>query len=91
MGKVFIFLSILIISPIFPNYSTRPFKYVLYAEKEDLKDDIDFEKMRVQAISQKKFGLFSIMERIKYIGGSIEIDTKPKMGTKIIITMPLSN
>ncbi len=49
----------------------------------------DLKTMREKALSQKKFGLFSIMERIKYIGGSVEIDTKLNKGTKIIINMPI--
>jgi signal transduction histidine kinase len=51
----------------------------------------DLKAMREKALSQKKFGLFSIMERIKYIGGSVEIDTKPRKGTKIVINMPIKN
>ena len=51
----------------------------------------DLNVMKEKALSQKKFGLFSIIERIKYIGGSVEIDTKPKKGTKIIINMPIKN
>ena len=51
----------------------------------------DLEDMRDKAVSQKKFGLFSIMERIRYIGGSVEIDTMPRKGTKIIINMPIKN
>ncbi|NHZ86434.1 MAG: PAS domain S-box protein [Planctomycetia bacterium] len=49
----------------------------------------DLKTMRDKALSEKKFGLFSIMERIKYIGGSVEIDTKPRKGTKVVINMPI--
>ena len=49
----------------------------------------DLKTMRDKALSQKKFGLFSLMERIKYIGGNVEIDTKPGKGTKVIINMPI--
>ncbi|NHZ86941.1 MAG: PAS domain S-box protein, partial [Planctomycetia bacterium] len=52
---------------------------------------LDLEAMRNKAVSQKKFGLFSIMERIKYIGGSVKIDTKPRKGTKVVINLPIKN
>ena len=51
----------------------------------------DLEAMIDQALSQKKFGIFSIMERIKYIGGNVVIDTKPRKGTKITINLPIKN
>lgn len=51
----------------------------------------DFKSIRKKVLAQKKFGLFSIMERIKYIGGRVEIDTKHRRGTKIIINMPIKN
>lgn len=37
----------------------------------------------------KKFGLFSTGERIKYIGGELIIDTKIKKGAKITIKIPI--
>lgn len=51
----------------------------------------DFKSIRKKVLAQKKFGLFSIMERIKYIGGRVEIDAKHRRGTKIIINMPIKN
>lgn len=51
----------------------------------------DFKSIRNKVLAQKKFGLFSIMERIKYIGGRVEIDAKHRRGTKIIINMPIKN
>ncbi len=51
----------------------------------------DLKATRDKAISQKKFGLFSIIERIKYIGGTVEINTAPNRGTKTIINMPIKN
>jgi len=51
----------------------------------------DWEAMRDKAISQKKFGLFSIMERIRYIGGEVNIDAVPNKGTKVVIDIPISN
>ncbi len=51
----------------------------------------DLKAVREKAISQKKFGLFSIMERIKYIGGEINIDTALNKGTDVIINLPINN
>ncbi len=35
------------------------------------------------------FGLFSIRERLEYMGGHLEIDSKPGHGTKVTLTVPL--
>jgi len=35
------------------------------------------------------FGLFSIREQIEYMGGTLEIDSAPHEGTRIIMTVPL--
>ena len=51
----------------------------------------NLEMMKNMAISDKKFGIFSIMERIRYVGGEVTIDTALKKGTKIIINMPTKN
>jgi signal transduction histidine kinase len=37
----------------------------------------------------KGFGLFSIRERLKYIGGQIEIESEPGQGTQVTISVPL--
>lgn len=47
--------------------------------------------MRGKAVSQKKFGLFSIMERIGYIGGEVIINAIPNKGTKVVINLPIKN
>ncbi|MCK5570850.1 MAG: PAS domain S-box protein [Spirochaetes bacterium] len=36
------------------------------------------------------FGLFSIRERLNYIGGELEINSKPGHGTKVIMRLPLN-
>ena len=51
----------------------------------------DLKTMREEAVSQKKFGLFSVIERIKYIGGEVNIDTALDKGTKVIIDLPIKN
>ncbi len=35
------------------------------------------------------FGLFSIRERLTYLGGSIEIDSKPNQGTRVTLAAPI--
>jgi signal transduction histidine kinase len=35
------------------------------------------------------FGLFSIRERLNYLGGSIEIESKPNQGTHVTLTAPI--
>jgi len=35
------------------------------------------------------FGLFSIRERLSYLGGSIEIDSKPSHGTRVTLVSPI--
>jgi signal transduction histidine kinase len=34
------------------------------------------------------FGLFSVRERLNYLGGSLEIDSKPGHGTRVTLVMP---
>jgi PAS domain S-box-containing protein len=42
-----------------------------------------------QATGRKGFGLFSIKERLKFYGGSMEILSQPACGTSVILTLPL--
>jgi len=35
------------------------------------------------------FGLFSIRERLSYLGGSLEIDSKPSHGTRVTLVAPI--
>ncbi len=35
------------------------------------------------------FGLFSIKERLQYLGGSLEVDSKPGQGTRVTLSAPL--
>lgn len=37
------------------------------------------------------FGLFSIRERLKLLGGSLDLDSAPGRGTKATLTMPVNN
>jgi signal transduction histidine kinase len=37
------------------------------------------------------FGLFSIRERLSYLGGSLEIDSKPSKGTRVTLAAPIKH
>lgn len=50
----------------------------------------DYKEISERAVKDKKFGLYSVIERIKYLGGEMDIDTKNKKGTNIKIKLPLS-
>jgi PAS domain S-box-containing protein len=39
--------------------------------------------------SARGFGLFSIRERLKYLGGHLEVDSEPGRGTQVTLTVPL--
>jgi PAS domain S-box-containing protein len=39
--------------------------------------------------SARGFGLFSIRERLKYLGGHLEVDSEPGRGTRVILTVPV--
>lgn len=41
-----------------------------------------------EATASTSFGLFSIRERMKLMGGSVEVDSAPSKGTRIVITAP---
>ena len=36
------------------------------------------------------FGLFSIRERLNHLGGSMQIDSVPGVGTKIVVVAPMT-
>ncbi len=53
-------------------------------------DGIGFKPEEVNSPMRdnNSFGLFSIKERLSYVGGHIEIQSKPSQGTRIAIKMP---
>ncbi len=64
--------------------------------KDDLRitvedDGVGFDPSRVSSDRQGNngFGLFSIRERLHYIGGQIEIESESGRGTRVIATVPL--
>jgi signal transduction histidine kinase len=55
-------------------------------------DGIGFEKQKAETLRKKTcgFGLFSIRERLSYIGGKLSINSKLGEGAEIVITAPLA-
>jgi signal transduction histidine kinase len=52
-------------------------------------DGIGFDgKISLQADASGGFGLFSIRERLKHLGGQLSIFSKPGKGTRMIMTAP---
>lgn len=54
-------------------------------------DGIGFDTAQVKDSMRKtkSFGLFSIRERLSYIGGEVDIESHPGSGTRVTITAPL--
>jgi PAS domain S-box-containing protein len=50
-------------------------------------DGIGFDASKID--TDLTFGFFSIRERLKYLGGSLSIDTGPGLGTRVTVTSPL--
>jgi PAS domain S-box-containing protein len=50
-------------------------------------DGVGFDASKVD--TDLTFGFFSIRERLKYLGGSLSIDTGPGRGTRVTVTSPL--
>lgn len=49
----------------------------------------DISKTNLYSTKDKCFGIFSIRERIRYLGGTFEITSKPGQGTGVIIVVPI--
>jgi two-component system NarL family sensor kinase len=58
-----------------------------------VKDDgigMDMTRFKQGAASREGFGLFSIQERMKHMGGRFDISSKPKHGTCVTLFVPLT-
>jgi signal transduction histidine kinase len=58
----------------------------------DVEDDgigVDTTKIDPYAKATGSFGLFTIHERLKYLGGHFKFSSKPGLGTKGTIIVPL--
>jgi PAS domain S-box-containing protein len=54
-------------------------------------DGIGLDLSEIESVmpSKGKFGLFSIRERLNYLGGNIKIESESGHGTRVILTAPL--
>ncbi len=52
-----------------------------------------FDPMQIKAQQAQKasFGLFSIQERLAYVGGRMEMETAPGRGTRITLSVPIGS
>ncbi len=48
-----------------------------------------FEPARVVEMPASGLGLFSIRQRLEYLGGTLEIDSKPGQGSRFTLSVPL--
>lgn len=56
---------------------------------EDQGNGVDFEALRRRNSEHATFGLFSIQQRLVHIGGTMEIDSAPGKGMRIVIHAPM--
>jgi two-component system sensor histidine kinase UhpB len=49
----------------------------------------DLEAARTQAVQGKGLGLLGMEERVRLLGGQLEIVTAPRKGTEIRVRLPL--
>ncbi len=52
-------------------------------------DGEGFERSQMSGDSDQSYGLHSMSERAKEIGGSLDIDSKPGHGTRVMVYLPL--
>jgi signal transduction histidine kinase len=57
---------------------------------EDDGDGFDVAAVREQAAATGHLGLVGMEERIEILGGRLEIDAKPQLGTRINVSLPLT-
>ncbi len=62
----------------------------LYIDVEDGGKGFDTELLGKQSEAEGGFGLFSVIERLRIIGGDVKIESGIGRGTKIGITVPLA-
>jgi signal transduction histidine kinase len=55
-------------------------------------DGVGFDATQIYAPKNTKggFGFFSMRERLQYLGGELDVKSKPGQGTQIILTVPRS-
>ena len=65
-------------------------KYNFMIRIQDNGKGFDTVILEPQARKSGSFGLFSIKERIEYLGGILEINSDPSGGTEVILNIPIS-
>lgn len=55
----------------------------------DFGTGFDPARLQPQAVSPEGFGLFSIRERVEFLGGLLQLDSSPGQGTRAIISVPI--
>jgi signal transduction histidine kinase len=48
----------------------------------------DFDSVRKKIVSSENYGLFSIIERVKYFNGIVEVNSNENSGTKVRLIIP---
>ncbi len=77
--------------------NTIELKYYVHDDKlnisvQDNGNGFEYKMDSESSISkQGGFGLFSIKERLDFVEGSLEILSELKIGTKVIISIPIKN
>ncbi len=71
--------------------SIRRVKNEIRVSVED--DGVGFDASQVQLRKYRKggFGLFNIRERLRHIGGFVDIDSKSSHGTRVTLSAPISH
>ncbi len=96
--SVFIFRSVReLLVNVVKHAKAENVKVSLQREGDEMKvyvtdDGIGFEYSE-SGISRDKrggYGLFSIRERLNYIGGHLDVESQPHHGTQVILTVPLA-
>jgi PAS domain S-box-containing protein len=56
-------------------------------------DGLGFDPSKISSwwAKNRGFGLFSIGERLKYVGGSLKVESQPGRGTRITLSVPLKD
>ena len=61
----------------------------VYVEVEDDGVGFDTDLLTPEGSGRKRFGLFSIRERLRYLGGHLQVESSPGGGTKVSMMTPL--
>jgi PAS domain S-box-containing protein len=64
-------------------------KYSFMLRLQDNGKGFDTSILEPQARKSGSFGLFSIKERIEYLGGILEINSDPSGGTEVVLNIPI--